>query len=43
MLNALAAGVIYNVRTELTPNKPVILSNGDTFTVGDTIFEYSEV
>lgn len=42
MLNALAAGVNYNVRTELTPNKPVILSNGDTFTVGDTIFEYSE-
>jgi hypothetical protein len=42
MLNALAAGVNYNVRSELTPNKPIILSNGDTFTVGDTIFEYSE-
>ena len=42
MLNALAAGVNYNVRSELAPNKPIILSNGDTFTVGDTIFEYSE-
>ena len=42
MLTALAVGVNYNVRSELTPNKPIILSNGDTFTVGDTIFEYSE-
>jgi hypothetical protein len=42
MLKALAAGVIYNVRTELPANKPVVLSNGDTFKIGDTIFEYEE-
>lgn len=42
MLKPMAAGVVYNVRTDLPPMKPVVLSNGDTFKVGDTIFEYSE-
>lgn len=42
MLKPLATGVVYNVRTELPANKPVVLSNGDNFKVGDTIFEYVE-
>ena len=42
MLKPLAANVIYNVRTELPVNKPVVLSNTDTFKVGDTVFEYVE-
>ena len=42
MLKPLAANVIYNVRTELPANKPVVLSNSDTFKVGDTVFEYVE-
>lgn len=42
MLKALAAGVIYNMRTELPVSKTTILTNGDTFKIGDTIFEYVE-
>ena len=42
MLKPLAANVIYNVRTDLPVNKPIILSNNDTFKVGDTVFEYVE-
>lgn len=42
MVKSLAPGVIYNVRSELTVGKPMILSNGDTFKIGDTIFEYEE-
>lgn len=42
MLNPLAAGVIFNARVELPIEKPVILSNGDNFKVGDTIFLYQE-
>jgi hypothetical protein len=42
MLRPLAAGVIYNSRTELPIGKPVPLSNNDTFSVGDTIFQYVE-
>lgn len=42
MLTPLAEGVVFNVRTNLPANKSVVLSNGDTFTVGDTIFEYVE-
>ena len=42
MMKPMAAGVVYNVRTELPANRPVVLSNGDTFKVGDTIFEYVE-
>lgn len=42
MLKPLAAGVIYNMRTELPISKQTVLSNGDTFKIGDTIFEYVE-
>ncbi len=42
MLKPLAANVIYNVRTDLPAGKPVVLSNNDTFKVGDTVFEYVE-
>ena len=42
MLKALATGVVYNMRTELPINKPTVLSNGDTFKIGATIFEYVE-
>ena len=42
MLTPLAEGVVFNVRTNLPANKSVILNNADTFTVGDTIFEYVE-
>ena len=42
MLNPLAEGIVFNVRTNLPADKPIILNNGDTFTVGDTIFEYVE-
>jgi len=43
MLKPLAAGVTYNVRNELQPNKAIALSNGDTFQVGETVFEYTEL
>jgi hypothetical protein len=42
MLKALATGVVYNMRSELPISKPVVLSNGDTFKIGATIFEYVE-
>ncbi len=42
MLSPLAEGVVLNVRSTLPANKQVVLNNGDTFTVGDTIFEYVE-
>lgn len=42
MIKPLAAGVIYNNRAELPVNKPSVLSNGDTFKIGDTIFLYQE-
>ena len=42
MVKPLAPGVEYNVRTELPVGKAMVLSNGDTFKVGDTIFEYVE-
>ena len=42
MLDPLAEGIIFNVRTNLPAGKPIILNNGDTFTIGDTIFEYVE-
>ena len=35
-------GVIYNSRAELPVGKAVILTNGDTFRIGDTIFKYEE-
>ena len=42
MIKPMAPGVIYNDRAELAVNKPSALSNGDTFTIGDTIFQYVE-
>ena len=42
MLNPLASGVIYNTRAELPVRKPTVLSNGDSFKIGDTIFLYQE-
>jgi hypothetical protein len=42
MLSPLAEGVVFNVRTTLPANKQVVLSNGDTFSIGDTTFEYVE-
>ena len=42
MLKPLATKTIFNSRAELPINKPVPLSNGDTITIGDTIFQYVE-
>lgn len=42
MVKPLATGVIYNTRAELSVGKPIVLSNGDNFKVGDTIFQYIE-
>jgi len=42
MLKPLSTGVLFNNRTELPVMKPVVLSNGDSFNVGDTIFQYVE-
>ena len=42
MIKPLATGVIYNTRAELPIGKPNVLSNGDNFKVGDTIFQYVE-
>ena len=41
-IKPLAAGVEYNSRVELPVGKPAVLSNGDTFKIGDTIFLYEE-
>lgn len=42
MLKPLVPGVLYNMRSELPASKSVVLNNGDTFKIGDTIFEYVE-
>lgn len=42
VLKPLAAGVLYNGRTDLPVNKLVVLCEGDTFKVGDTTFRYTE-
>ena len=42
MIKPLATGVIYNTRAELPVGKPSLLSNGDTFKIGETIFQYIE-
>jgi membrane protein len=42
VIKPLAPGVIYNSRAELPVNRPAVLSNGDTFKIGDTIFRYEE-
>ena len=42
MLKPLAPGVIFNTRVELPVGRPSVLSNGDSFKIGDTIFQYQE-
>ncbi len=42
MLKPLAPGVIFNTRADLPVGRPAILSNGDNFKIGDTIFLYQE-
>lgn len=42
MLLPLAPGVMYNNRAHLTVGRPAVLSNNDTFSIGDTIFMYVE-
>ena len=42
MIKPLATGVVYNTRAELAVGKPNVLSNNDTFKIGDTIFQYVE-
>ena len=42
VIKPLATGVIFNTRAELPVGKPAVLSNGDTFKIGDTIFQYVE-
>lgn len=43
VIKPLATGVVYNTRAELPVNRNSVLSNGDTFKIGDTIFKYEEV
>jgi len=43
VIKPLSDGIIYNMRGELTVNRPVVLSNGDTIQIGDTTFKYVEV
>lgn len=42
IIKPLATGVVYNTRAELPVGKPSVLSNNDTFKIGDTIFQYIE-
>lgn len=42
MIKALATGVVFNMRAELPIGKPSVLTNGDTFKIGDTTFQYVE-
>lgn len=42
VIKPLALGVVYNSRAELPVSKAAILTNGDTFKIGDTIFRYEE-
>ena len=42
MLKPLDTGVIFNTRAELPVGIPSVLSNGDNFKIGDTIFVYQE-
>jgi hypothetical protein len=42
VIKPLATGVIFNTRAELPVGKTTILSNGDTFKIGDTTFQYVE-
>lgn len=43
VIKPLAPGVLYNTRAELPINRHAVLSNGDTFKIGDTIFKYEEL
>ena len=42
VIKPLATGVVFNTRAELPVGKPSVLSHGDTFKIGDTIFQYVE-
>lgn len=42
MIKPMATGVIFNNGPELAVGKPFVLSNGDNFKIGDTIFQYVE-
>ena len=42
MLKPMATGLIFNTRAELPVGLPSLLSNGDNFKIGDTIFCYQE-
>ena len=42
MLKPQATGILYNMRVDLPTSKAVVLSNGDTFCIGDTTFQYEE-
>ena len=42
VIKPLATGVVFNTRAELPVGKASVLSNGDTFKIGDTIFQYVE-
>ena len=42
VIKPLSTNVIYNSRAELPVRKPVPLNNGDTFKIGDTVFQYVE-
>lgn len=42
VIKPLATGVLYNTRVDLPVNRAAVLSNGDTFKIGDTIFKYEE-
>lgn len=42
VIKPMAAGIHYNTRAILPTGKPVVLSNGDTFKIGDTTFQYLE-
>lgn len=42
VIKPLANGVVYNTRADLPVGKASVLTNGDTFKIGDTIFKYEE-
>jgi len=42
VIKPMATGVTYNQRAELPVSKPSVLSNSDTFQIGDTVFQYVE-
>lgn len=42
VIKPMATGVLYNNRAELPVNRTAVLSNGETFRIGDTIFRYEE-